>query len=195
MTTSTECSRTECSSTECSTQFKQGINIMAGIEKMCQLSGEHGGWDMHTLKFNSLQVLPKHLPIFKDENALIIFCCQPELVDYASDGPNPFIQIPIGKRYLFIHKIWTRYYWQWKKHGTFYRRPSMVWTYYAYVPDIPGKVNGLYKGCTFEPEKALIALKKLFKKTRVETVPDMSDTSHKLLSIHIKSFYKEHKLD
>lgn len=37
---------------------------MAGIEKMCELSGEYCGWDMYAWKQNSIQVHPRFRPLF-----------------------------------------------------------------------------------------------------------------------------------
>lgn len=38
---------------------------MAGIEKICEFSGERGGWQMYGYKRNQLQILPKYRKLFR----------------------------------------------------------------------------------------------------------------------------------
>jgi hypothetical protein len=38
---------------------------MAGIEKVCEFSGEHGGWEMYGYKRNQLQILPEYRKLFR----------------------------------------------------------------------------------------------------------------------------------
>ena len=33
---------------------------MAGIEKVCEISGEHPGGDMYGYKHNHIQIMPEH---------------------------------------------------------------------------------------------------------------------------------------
>ncbi len=38
---------------------------MAGIEKVCEFSGEDAGWEMYGYKRNQLQILPKYRKLFR----------------------------------------------------------------------------------------------------------------------------------
>ena len=41
---------------------------MAGIEKICEYSGEYAGWEMYVFKRNNIQVLPKYRKVFKGQD-------------------------------------------------------------------------------------------------------------------------------
>ena len=44
---------------------------MAGVEKVCEYSGEHGGYKMYEYKRNGLQIMPQYRKLFRGCNAVL----------------------------------------------------------------------------------------------------------------------------
>ena len=56
---------------------------MAGIEKICEYSGEYGGYKMYGYKRNGLQIMPQYRKLFRGCNAsLYIRKENDNLIDY-----------------------------------------------------------------------------------------------------------------
>jgi len=51
---------------------------MAGFDKMCEITGEHEGWDMAYYKHNLIQVSPKQRILFRGQSHTL-FIMKPEL--------------------------------------------------------------------------------------------------------------------
>lgn len=45
---------------------------MSGFEKLCEFSGEHCGWNMHHIKHNHIQILPKFRKNFRHAEARLV---------------------------------------------------------------------------------------------------------------------------
>ena len=163
---------------------------MAGIEKICEYSGDYEGGKMYKCKRNSIQVLPQHLHNFKNELAVLIFFSQPELRNYTSDKPDVYLYFHFPfwmacklpqkwKEFIWklepimIPKFWTRDYWIVNKYGYFYKVPTMVWDYCLYVPSLQGNIEGKYFNTTSNPKKTI---KKLYKICDIINVDTYSST-------------------
>lgn len=135
---------------------------MAGIEKICEITGCHCGPLMYKWKADLIQVHPAFLHLFRDKQAVLLFFAEPRLVHYIDDGPYPFWIFSLFTKCIFIPRFWARYYWLWRRFGQFYETPSDVWDYVLYVPDVPNRVDGEFWNSTKHPVKAVNNLSKLF---------------------------------
>ena len=161
---------------------------MAGIEKICEYSGDYIGHKMYQYKKNSIQVLPKYYKNFKDKYTILVFFEYPHLLNYAENAPSASIYL--SKINKFIPKFWTRYYWIWRKYGNFYEKPSLEWEYCLYVPDCKGNVDGKYFNFTQNPKKVIRNIRKIVKDFRVMKVEKTMQKSFKTLDEENK-FWEE----
>jgi hypothetical protein len=142
---------------------------MAGIEKICEYSGDYEGHVMYKHKIDSIQVLPKHRHQLKDKLAVLIFFRTPRMVNFASSEPQPYCHwyVSLGQRFnyksfsLFLPKFWTRYYWAFRKFGPIHDSPAYMWDYCLYIPDCQGEVKGRYYNWTTNPVRAVQRVSKL----------------------------------
>lgn len=107
---------------------------MAGIEKICEYSGEYPGWDMYTYKRNLIQIMPKYRKLFRGKPAVLFWFTVPDK-DFTIQGRHG-------------HKIF---------HVASY-------DYVLYVPDLPGNVNGYYWNWTTDRSATRRKLKRLLRK-------------------------------
>jgi len=143
---------------------------MAGIEKICEVTGECCGWPMYGWKTDLIQVMPKCRCVFKGQSAELFFFTDPELVQYA-ESKLVFTHIGFGKFQVMVPMFWTSRYWHWRKWGSYCEFPDRVWTYALYVPDVRGRVNGLYTNTTRNPRRAVRKLSKLVGKGNMFLTP------------------------
>lgn len=125
---------------------------MAGIEKVCEYSGEYGYGDMYSWKRNSIQIMPKFRKLFKGANAVLYIKKTPMDIwiktrgcKYLSGGTDTWglekssdKELKVALRVLFEERYWL------KKQSDI----SFVkeYTYALKVDDkeLQGKVDGLY---------------------------------------------------
>lgn len=148
---------------------------MAGIEKICEYSGDYEAHIMYKDKKNFIQVLRKHWDAFRNVNAVLVFFREPELMNYVGDGPNAFVTkvISIGNFYKIISfpRFWSSYYWFWKKYGHVYDIPTRLWNYCVYIPDRRGEVDGKYYNWTTDPQKAIKKICRWMNIVAIESYP------------------------
>lgn len=128
---------------------------MAGIEKICEATGEYPGPAMYKYKKDHIQVMPSARKLFKGKKALLVFF-DPEA---QADSLLPGAHVRVFKWYL--PKFWTRFYWQWRDVGPYYRGARLEWNYCLYVPEVSGRVAGEYWNYTHEPQRVLRNLGRL----------------------------------
>ena len=150
---------------------------MAGIERICELTGQSNGSVMHNWKKDSVQVMPKYRKYFRDQEAMLVFFAEPTLVATSTDEPNLYLDI-LG---MSIPKWWTRKYWQYRRYGMYARFPSYTWDYVLYCPGTPGIVDGAYWNHTDNPDKVLRNITKLCPRVSVSSE---HYTLEEFMSIH-----------
>ena len=128
---------------------------MAAIEKICEATGDYPGPAMYKYKRDHIQVTPGARKLFKGKKALLTFF-DPEA---RPDSLLPGVHVRVFRWYL--PKFWTRFYWQWRHAGPFYRGARLEWEFCLYVPEVPGQVAGEYWNHTNNPGRVLRNLEKL----------------------------------
>lgn len=115
---------------------------LAGIEKVCERSGDYPGHLMYKYKRASIQVCPQYRKEFKGQKH-VLFIFEPE-VQYAEKRyPHVLHDKHRVEEVKYFHddglcidpgygKYWIR------------ARVSKEYYYLLYVPDIPGQVDGKY---------------------------------------------------
>lgn len=134
---------------------------MAGIEKVCEFSGEYVGHDMYKYKNNLIQVKPKYRKEFRGVEAkLIVF------------KPERYVQ---DKRYK-----WARAYhdesdnWEFNNGSTFTEKDWIdklleenrfinKYDYILQVPSIQGEVSGDYIHSTYDLSTVKRKMKRLLR--------------------------------
>lgn len=137
---------------------------MAGIEKVCELSGEYPGHIMYTMKRNHIQVLSKYRKLFRGHKAtLYIFKCdlqvsdgmcrwkanmhcinsQPTEEDWDSHDADRVVRYVNGVKqvYSVFYNNLAEYKVELRKRG---QRLVHEFEYVLDVPSLPGQVDGLY---------------------------------------------------
>lgn len=133
---------------------------MAGIEKVCEYSGEYCGWDMYGWKNNLIQVKPEYRPLFRcQKHELIVF--KPEL----------YWEYPFGGHTHYHNQEWGWYeppfhseeeFISWKKR---HHRMRFVneWDYVLIVPGLQGRVGGEYMNHTYHLPTVKRKMKRLLR--------------------------------
>lgn len=129
---------------------------MAGIEKICEYSGEYPGSDMYGYKQDHIQILPQYRKLFRHQPH-VLFWLQPKLrwvykwggvMDYNPQELTwfdpPFRSVPEYERYLNVHR-------------------QLEYWFVLYVPGVPGQVNGEYANYTRSRTSTRRRLKRMLK--------------------------------
>lgn len=149
---------------------------MAGIEKVCEYSGDYPGYLMYGYKRNHIQICPEYRKEFRGQHATLIFfkpddryvnwriskSCIASRRYYGDDDQDE----------LFKHgRKWYRWVCDTKRrNGWMIAKPVSVVVQYEYVlivPSLPGNVEGQYfnhtcsKGDTIRRLKRLVGSKYL----------------------------------
>jgi hypothetical protein len=162
---------------------------MAGIEKICEFSGDYPGSNMYQYKKNSIQIVPKYRKKFKkSEHILHIF--QP---DKKWRGKCNSWSMDYDVREM---DDWTPAFKNVKEWETFFssRNGCRVSFEYMYVlqvfkEDLQGEVNGLYLNWSYDLTavkrkiKRIIGGKKLNIKVHDMTYQEWRDINDKTIEI------------
>lgn len=123
---------------------------MAGIEKICEFSGEYGSYDMYQYKRNHIQIMPKFRKHFRNaKHTLYIRKGQ----QYAA-SPGGSYMLMHSKKYFDKYEM-TRFYGNYQNYlnDCLRNNRKLVNEYeYCLVVDdssILGEVDGLYFNQTF----------------------------------------------
>jgi hypothetical protein len=100
---------------------------MAGIEKICELTGEYPGYLMYGYKQNSIQIMPKYRKQFRGHKAVLLIFKPEWRYTYRSGSGKGTVS-------------WAAWYGDDRDEGRLYAR----YDYCLYVPSIPGRVEGEY---------------------------------------------------
>jgi hypothetical protein len=141
---------------------------MAGMEKICEFSGEYPGWLMYSYKRNHIQIIPKYRKLFRGADAVLIInekriCYKWKTGGYCSIEPmdckshNEFYKTNYSfdefvKNYEKIQhysggKIVTEHYFTLKVSN----------------PELQGKVEGEYVNWTFNLRQTKKRLKRMLR--------------------------------
>lgn len=135
---------------------------MAGIEKVCEFSGEYVGWDMYGYKREHIQILPKFRKNFaKAKHTLYL------------DSEKPYLQSRYGSLMRLDPKDMAHYeppfetikeYLDYRR-STFGERVVMgvEFTLEVEDPALAGQVKGRYKETTYDLKTLKRKLKRMLK--------------------------------
>lgn len=143
---------------------------MAGIEKICEFSGEYPGWLMYGYKRNHIQIMPSHRKEFAHKEHTLYIQKKTRLyqvfrfggyTDAISDG---FPQYSAFKR----HGHWWRHNF---RTGIDYM-VNVKWQheYCLHVPNNQGNVDGLYYNHTFDLSSVKRRMKRMLKCKKLNIV-------------------------
>lgn len=154
---------------------------MAGIEKVCELSGDYPGHLMYDMKRNHIQVVPKYRKLFRGHKAtLYIFkdelkvcdsygrwkanmnCInsQPTEEDWDSHNADRVVRYENGVKqvYSVFYNNLAEYKAELRKRG---QRLVQEFEYVLDVPSLPGQVDGLYINYTTDISTVIRRLSRL----------------------------------
>lgn len=144
---------------------------MAGIEKICEYSGDYPGWLMYGYKFNHIQIMPEYRKLFRGKTAkLIFFKAKEENVLCLRSRFGCYKLFGLGDDYKRIGRKLYRWVKDPRKPDTEILKPVSEAPYYEYaliVPDLPGQVRGIYMNWSYNKGAVLRKLKRLIGKTLV----------------------------
>jgi len=116
---------------------------MAGIEKICEFSGEYPGSEMYKYKRNHIQICPKYRKLFRGAD---------------------FELVVIRKELNYIHKHgWTMSY-----SSSYAPINCKIGTEYWFEllvsdPDLQGNVKGVYANWTYDLKDTVKRLKRMLR--------------------------------
>jgi len=137
---------------------------MAGIEKVCEYSGEYVGWDMYEYKRNHIQIIPKYRKLFRDADAVLHLYLPETCCVYETGGYVTFNQ----SDYEFHkQKGWTDglTYKQYIKREFPRTKARNQWDFVLQVsnPELQGEVHGCYMQSTFDLKSTIKRLKRMLR--------------------------------
>lgn len=154
---------------------------MAGVEKVCEFSGEYPGYEMYKYKRNHIQVMPHYRKEFRGHEAVLYVFKKGWVVDLnpghmscklSCINPNPTeADWESGKAYrdyeyvngalvhyqTFFENI-QQYKYALKKRG---HALKMEYEYVLHVPSVPGEVDGIYMNWSTDMSSVLRRMKRL----------------------------------
>ena len=120
---------------------------MAGLEKVCEFSGEYPGSLMYGYKRNLIQIMPKYRKLFRGADAYVEI-----------NRVTPVIAFPSGG-YTDLNE-WTEDLLQYKGNRIL---NEYYFTLVVSNPELKGEVSGRYYNWTFDLKDTLKRLKRLLK--------------------------------
>ena len=163
---------------------------MAGIEKVCEYSGEYPGWKMYGYKHNQLQVMPKYRELFRNQkHVLVIAKSQKRMEMFGGtctiDNYHDEMKYLWRRDQVAFNKFkgagWYRY--NYKPHRE-YQYPvtkcKFVQEYYfcLYVPNLQGEVEGYYVNWSFDIKTVKRKMKRILRTDlnvfEVDAIPEGS---------------------
>lgn len=178
---------------------------MAGIEKVCEFSGEYPGWEMYGYKRNHIQIMPKYRKEFRGHEAVLYVFEREWIVDlnpghmsenFSCVNPNPTEEDwDSGKAYrdyriengekvcyqVFFENV-QQYKEALKKRG---HRLKLEYDYVLYVPSLPGEVDGIYLNWSTDMSSVIRRMKRLVG-TRNLTVKYKDGNCHDFIEANLR---------
>ena len=135
---------------------------MAGIEKICEYSGEYIGPAMYSYKHNLIQIAPQYRKLFRGVEHTFIVYDNPELHWVWNWGASQVYDENDMKYWGF-----TDEYEYIRFHKKRFGNPRLIpyWHYCLHVPSIPGRVDGYYHEYTFDLTATKRKIKRMLRKT------------------------------
>lgn len=154
---------------------------MAGIEKVCEYSGDYGAYDMYRFKQNHIQILPEFRKEFREEKSVLYvfkrryivvdknyqykadFRCinaQPTEEDWDSSAPEWVRRYENGLKvgyYVFYSNL-NEYKESLKKRR---QRLLMEYEYVLHVPSMQGEVSGCYTNTSTDMSAVVRKMRRL----------------------------------
>lgn len=164
---------------------------MAGIEKVCEFSGEYPGWEMYDYKRNHIQVMPKYRKEFRGKDAVLYVVKRDLLVDYGNFtmkanldciNPNPTeadwdswkYERVVHYPYPGVKEILGTFFENKKQYcehlKTEHKRLVQEYEFILHVPDVPGEVNGMYVNYTTDLTSTVRRLKRMLRARELEVM-------------------------
>lgn len=124
---------------------------MAGIEKMCELTGEDCGWRMYNWKRDSIQISKSVKSTFRKVPAVLFRFRSETYREIYKTGFTSSVDIKYLdiQGYNYINGRW--YSWQPLSKGWEKLKPCNLrkeYFFILYVPNLPGEVNSRYVNWT-----------------------------------------------
>lgn len=131
---------------------------MAGIEKVCEYSGEYPGHDMYNWKRNSIQVMPKYRKLFRGAEVELIF----------DRSTADLFRVAKGNHFKY-NTLEENY----QSDPYYYSRVSGILCEYTYTllvknPELQGEVGGEYVNYSYKPKTVLRKMKRLTRNYRLK---------------------------
>lgn len=134
---------------------------MAGIEKICEYSGEYPGGAMYRYKRDLIQIMPKYRKLFKGKRAYL-FVFEPwtrSRFDFWCHRKTWWLT-RTSRWHISIPRFWDPRFWS--KFRYKYRTYKVdTWDYALVVPELPGEVGGVYTNWTCRPLRMFRKINKL----------------------------------
>ena len=137
---------------------------MAGIEKICEYSGEYPGSRMYGYKRNHIQIMPKYRKLFRGADAVLHLYKPEDCLVYETGGYTAFNLDDYNR-----HKLqgWTDglSFEQYIKREFPRTKHKFQWTYVLRVsnPELQGNVQGHYMQSTFDLKSTIKRLKRMLR--------------------------------
>lgn len=115
---------------------------MAGIEKVCEFSGDYEGHLMYPQKRDSIQVLNKHKKNFRGAKHELIVALDSKILEYKSGGYSTYYNDSyLYDRYVFNNE---KEYIDYQKEKGNYVKNRYIYCLRIFDEHLQGEVNGLY---------------------------------------------------
>jgi hypothetical protein len=92
---------------------------MAGIEKICEFSGNYPGWLMYDYKHNNLQIEPQWRKYFKNTKEPVLYLCKSK--SYIQKNPE-------RKCYKYMD-------------GCIVKKSAFDWSFFLHTPNLPNELQ------------------------------------------------------
>ena len=120
---------------------------MAGIEKICEYSGDYPGGKMYMWKHNHIQICPKYRNLFRGQEATLYIKRKPELrFVYRRNSGSSMWTPEDADHFSMCQGRVVKEYW-----------------YTLYVPGLPGEVEGKYLNWSMELSTVKRKMKRLLR--------------------------------
>ena len=135
---------------------------MAGIEKMCEIDGDHCGWDMYNWKHNQLQIKPEYRKLFRGDKGKLVFEFQKYLLEDTTPGGKYVTWYNEGRMKFFDPPFKCEEEYKEYLRNLGYRFiKEYKYTYITDNPELQGRVEGEYVGFTRSPSTVIRKIKRL----------------------------------
>ncbi len=154
---------------------------MAGIEKVCEYSGEYPSWLMYGYKRNHIQIMPKYRPEFRGkDHTLYIF--QPEIILSGKYSYSTWDEWAAEDMDNWIPPFTSP-----KEYAKYFgKRLINSYDFILHVPDMQGEVKGLYVNSTQDISATKRRLKRMLRCRKLNIIRVNSDMNS-WLSEHRKN--------